>query len=62
MIGQVWVAVVRWCCGAVVLWCGGAVVVMTRLRVFHDARRRPLLLIAQTSNFISVQRSFLLDS
>ena len=45
-----------------VLWCGGTVVVMTRLRVFHDARRRPLLLIAQTSNFISVQRSFLLDS
>ena len=53
MIGQVWVAVVLWCCGDVV---------MTGLRVFHDARRRPLLLIAQTSNFISVQRSFLLDS
>ena len=49
MIGQVWV-----------LWCGGAVV-MTGLRVFHDARRRPLLLIAHT-NFISVQHSFLLDS
>ena len=51
MIGQVWV----------VRWCGGAVVMTDGLRVFHDARRRPLLLIAHT-NFISVQHSFLLDS